>query len=77
MSVKAKFVCNSVKKHKWSKQDEGHAEITLSAVTSDSEENKEFWNLTPVGNINMQIKNEAAEKHFEPGEEYYLTFEKA
>ncbi|MET3699354.1 hypothetical protein SAMN05877753_1027 [Bacillus oleivorans] len=77
MSVKAKFVCTNVNKQKWGKQDEGSTTVVLKAVTSDSEENKKFWQYTPSGHLEMTIKNEAAEKYFELGEEYYLTFEKA
>jgi hypothetical protein len=77
MSVKAKFVCNTVSKHKFNKQDTGHATVTLTPVTSGSDENKEFWQYTPSGKLEMNILNEAAEKYFEVGEEYYLTFEKA
>lgn len=78
MSVKAKFVCNTIRKQKFNKQDQGSATVILSPVSSyDSEENKKFWQYTPTGHLEMTIKNEAAEKYFELGEEYYLTFEKA
>ncbi|MEC1714753.1 hypothetical protein [Schinkia azotoformans] len=77
MSVRAKFVCNEVRKRKFNKQDEGGATVILTPVTSGSEENKEFWQYTPSGHIEMQIKNEAAEKYFELGEEYYIDFTKA
>lgn len=77
MSVKAKFICNNINKSKFSKQDIGSTRVTLVPVTSGSDENKEFWQYTPCGSLEMTIKNEAAEKYFELGEEYYLTFEKA
>jgi hypothetical protein len=77
MSVKAKFICNTISKSKFSKQDCGSAKVILTPVTSGSDENKEFWQYTPSGHLEMTIKNEAAEKYFEVGEEYYLTFEKA
>jgi hypothetical protein len=77
MSVKAKFICNTISKSKFNKQDEGTATVTLHPVSSGSEENKEFWKYTPSGKVEMMIKNEAAEKYFEVGQEYYLTFEKA
>lgn len=77
MSVKAKFICNNINKSKCSKQDQGSTRVTLVPVTCGSEENKEFWQYTPTGHLEMSIKNEAAEKYFELGEEYYLTFEKA
>jgi hypothetical protein len=77
MSVKAKFICNTISHSKFNKNDVGSATVTLTPVTCGSEENKEFWQYTPSGRVEMQIKNEAAEKYFEIGEEYYLTFEKA
>jgi hypothetical protein len=77
MSVKAKFICNTISKSKFSKLDQGSATVTLTPVVSGSDENKEFWQYTPSGKVEMQIKNEAAEKYFEVGAEYYLTFEKA
>jgi hypothetical protein len=77
MKVKAKFICNTVSKHKFNKQDQGSTTVILTPVTHGSEENRDFWKYTPSGNLEMHINNEAAEKYFEPGEEYYLTFEKA
>lgn len=77
MKVTAKFLCQTVSKTKFSSQDQGSAQVELTAVPGNSEENKEFWEYTPSGNLEMTIKNEAAEKYFEPGEEYFLTFEKA
>lgn len=77
MSVKAKFICNTVSKSKLHKHDQGQTKVTLTPVVAGSVENKDFWQYTPSGNLEMTIKNEAAEKYFEVGEEYYLTFEKA
>jgi hypothetical protein len=74
MSVRAKFICNTISKQKFSKQDEGGATVILTPVVSGSEENKDFWRYTPSGKIEIQIKNEAAEKYFELGEEYYVDF---
>lgn len=75
--VRAKFICQRVNKAKLSKTDVGLATVTLVPVVSGSEENKEFWQYTPSGQIEMTIKNEAAEKYFEVGEEYYIDFIKA
>lgn len=77
MSVKAKFLCNQINKSKFSKEDKGITTVILTPVTTGSGENKEFWQYTPSGHLEMQIKNEAAEKYFELGEEYYLSFDKA
>jgi len=75
--VRAKFICNNISKFKHSKDDDGVTNITLVPVLNGSEENKQFWQYTPSGNLQMTIKNEAAEKYFELGEEYYIDFKKA
>lgn len=76
MSVKAKFRCSEV-----AHVDYGNgysvSKVLLFPVYDNSEENKEFWNATPTGRLEMDIRNEAAAKHFEAGKEYYLSIEKA
>jgi hypothetical protein len=42
----------------------------MSAVTDGSEENKSFWQYTPVGNFSMSCVNPNV--NFEQGKEYYL-----
>jgi hypothetical protein len=69
MSVRAKFKC-------WSNNEYG--QVTLQAVTAyNSEENKTFWQYTPIGNISLTITNPDALNQFEVGEEYYVDFTKA
>lgn len=71
-TVKAKFKCESV-------TDFGTAkEVKLSPVINGSDENKQFSKYTPSGNLSMRIDNETdASEYFQPGQEYYLTFDKA
>jgi hypothetical protein len=64
---RAKFKCKVVTIYEDSK------EISLSAVTGSSEENKNFWNYTPSGELKMQIDGPASEM-FVPGKEYYIDF---
>lgn len=70
MGVRAKFVVNSITKFK----DGGN--VSLSAVTSGSEENEKFWKYTPSGSMEMQVINKEALSRFEPGAEYYIDFTK-
>lgn len=73
MNVIAKMVCDSVT------PIEGEQKIVkLRAVTSGSEENKSFSRWTPSASLEMCISNETtAGDLFQPGQEYFLTFEKA
>lgn len=48
--------------------------VTLSPVTSGSEENKAFYKWTPGGSIQLETVNTEAAKQFEPGVEFYVDF---
>ncbi len=71
--VKAKFKCNCVTDYGTQKQ------AVFSAVYSqDSEENSDFTNVTPYGELKININSEApASGFFKPSENYYLTFSNA
>ena len=69
MSVRAKFKVDSVTRHAG-----GSAEISMSPVTSGSEENKAFWKYTPGGQLKMSCMNPEATEQFEPGTEFYVDF---
>lgn len=78
MSVRAKFVCQSVTRTQhWDKAKGEVQIIRLSPVTSGSEENKAFYDATPGGNIELATLNTQAGNYFELGKEYYLDFTKA
>jgi hypothetical protein len=69
--VRAKFVCNKVEDNP---AYAGKA-VSLSAVTSGSEENKSFAKYTPNGNIQIWISYETqAADLFKEGKGYYLDF---
>lgn len=53
--------------------------ITFKPVysTDPNHENKQFWDATPQGDLNMTINNPAAAEFFEPGKEYYLDFQRS
>jgi hypothetical protein len=74
MRVRAKFTCNSITRTKrWNGPGEVQT-IKLSPVTSGSDENKEFFDATPTGSIELGTVNEAAAKQFELGKSYYIDF---
>lgn len=54
-----------------------NVEANLSAVTSNSEENKTFSIYTPNASVKIHITNPDALKFFEAGEEYICEFRKA
>jgi hypothetical protein len=66
--VRAKFKCWDVK------SSEGVVQVMFMAVTDESEENKQFWQYTPSGQLTMSITNPAAYEQFKAGAEYYLDF---
>lgn len=52
--------------------------IKLEAVMDGtSQENKEFFEATPSGQINLNCANQEAAKAFEIGAQYYVDFTKA
>lgn len=68
-TTRAKFRCDSVKSHEGGGDGQ---EVTLSAVTSGSEENESFFKSTPSGNLSISHYN--PEVNFEEGKSYYLDF---
>lgn len=70
--VRAKFHCLSKQKD----ENGNGTNISLMAVYSDdpNSENKQYWDLTPSGQINLQVLNDAATEKFEVGKEYYVDF---
>jgi hypothetical protein len=67
--VRAKFVVDSMSKTRY-----GYGQVKLSPVTSGSEENKQFWQYTPSGSMELNINNPVALEKFEVGKEYYIDF---
>jgi hypothetical protein len=75
MSVRAKFICNSITSQKHWDSSKGETKtIKLTPVTSGSEENKAFYEATPSGSIQLLTLNEEAAKNFELGKSYYVDF---
>lgn len=71
-TVRAKFNCESVTNFKSGKT------AKLRAVYGTAGENADFTKYTPNGELSISTSEEApANDFFEPGSDYYLTFEKA
>lgn len=75
MNIKAKMRCASVTKYDAGAG--GYEGVKLTAVYSDSPENKTFSAATPTASVEMTISNPAAFGAFVPGAEYYVDFSPA
>ncbi len=69
MSVRAKFVCESVTQY----SNPGKS-IKLRAVSDGSPENKAFFQSTPSAELTMAVVNPEAADQFVPGKSYYVDF---
>jgi hypothetical protein len=78
MTVKAKFSCEHIQDTHF---NGGHVQrqVQFRAVYGkDGTENGDYSKYTPFGELKMNIDKEtAAYDAFQPGKEYYLTFEAA
>jgi len=69
MPVRCKFYCSSVTKAYDGYNKRFNYEYRFSAVTSGSEENKQFWQWTPPGSLSVTgVRDDL----FVPGQEYFL-----
>ena len=71
-TVRAKFNVAEITKY----GNAGGGRVVLMPVVGNSEENKEFWKMTPSGKVELWIDNPEAMAAFDFGE-YYLDFTKA
>lgn len=74
--VRAKFWCASVNDSESSTEEPKGKTITLNPVTSGSEENEQFYKMTPAGQVILTTVNEEAAASFEVGKEYFVDFTK-
>lgn len=72
MQVKAKFQVQLITKHQGGAQT-----VSMAPVIGGSDENKSWSQYTPSGKLEMYITNPDAYNQFEPGDEFYVTLEKA
>lgn len=73
MRVRAKFFVKSIN-HMHTGGTEQIAEIAMSPVFSDSDENRSWSKYTPSGELKMMITNPDAVSQFELGRSYFLDF---
>jgi len=78
MSVRAKFFVQSksweeIGTGKGNNPEQG-GEVILSPVIRGSQENEQFYNLTPGGQIALRTINRSAYAQFVAGAEYYIDF---
>lgn len=74
--VRAKFQVSS-KEERLSYGGAKETVIKMRPVTQGSEENREFYQYTPSGNIDLGTVNQQAADYFEFGKEYYIDFTEA
>lgn len=72
--VRAKFKCISVTPNNAEADADKATDVLLQPVTSGSEENKDFFKLTPCGEIKLSTINPAAADQFIVGKDYYIDF---
>lgn len=69
-TIRCKFICSQVSKRlDYYKGKRFLFNYEFSAVTSGSEENKQYFAYTPSGSLNV---GSFVDDLFEPGKEYYL-----
>lgn len=74
MTVRAKFVVNSITMSKAWNGPRLMGTVKLLPVTSGSDENKSFYEATPGGSIELGTVNEDVLKQFSIGDEFYVDF---
>lgn len=74
MTLRAKFLCNSVADHRShvAFKDGGYTVVSLSACYSSSPEDNQFSKATPTGSFTMTVTTDAGKSFFEVGKSYYL-----
>lgn len=81
MSIIAKFKIQSVTKTEgydsYQKVPSPGYSIAAYPVYTGDEENQKFFQATPGGKLELYTLNAMAGKQFEPGDEVYVTIEKA
>lgn len=74
MQVRAKFTVTEKAQRKYGADGVLQTTVKMSPVTSGSDENKEFYQYTPSGNIDLGTVNPSVVDAFEIGKEYYVDF---
>lgn len=81
--MRMKVFCCNIKEHRPVVNgdpvgDPYQVDLCFTPVYEGSEENKQFWDATPAGSIEMNITNvNAVPKDLKYGDEFYVDFTKA
>jgi hypothetical protein len=76
MSVIARFKVNSVENFTYGSKIKLGAVYTNNPEDPHFEEIKAFHDSTPQGTLEMVVNNPQAAEQFQPGDDYYLSFER-
>lgn len=70
--IRAKFTVTTITRHHLFQG----VQVTLTPVfdPGESNENRQFWQATPAGKIELSISNPESAEVFELGESYYVDF---
>lgn len=74
MGVRAKFYCASKTEQSSPGSTQKQESVILQPVINGSEENKQFYQYTPSGKLELSIMNPTAASQFQVGKEYYVDF---
>jgi hypothetical protein len=77
MTVRAKFMVRAIERSMWGNRDQNLVTVKLVPVTTGSEENKQFYDASPSGSMELGVLNASASAQFELGKEYYVDFTRA
>lgn len=80
MAVVAKFQVTSVEQFQWAGQKVNLQPVYAGPGADErvtSKEDGAFWEATPNGGLWMTINNPEAAEQFQPGDSFYVTFERA
>ncbi len=75
MSIRAKFKCTSAQRSVT--EGQASSQVRLEAVMDGSPENKQFFEYTPGGSVDLAILNPDAAEQFKEGREYFVDFSEA
>lgn len=77
MATRAKFECEEVEELNDMDGNVSQQNVRFHPVYSEAGENRDFWEATPSGAIQMTINNKQAFGEFKKGRQYYVDFTEA
>ena len=77
MSIRAKFVVQSVTDFNTGTSGDTLRQVKLSAVTRGDGDPEDFWKYTPAGTLDITVSYPDTAEQFTPGKAFYLDFTEA